>query len=72
MLFSFNYRERNYVKWGENMADLSVKVDIRGADAFSGFTNILKGVMEDKRVPDEVKQEITDKINILINKNKED
>ncbi|WP_156876154.1 hypothetical protein [Clostridium kluyveri] len=54
------------------MADLSVKVDIRGADAFSGFINILKGVVEDKRVPDEVKQEITDKINILINKNEEE
>lgn len=28
--------------------------------------------MEDTRVPDEVKHEITDKINSLINKNKEE
>ncbi|OAA93014.1 hypothetical protein [Clostridium coskatii] len=51
--------------------DLSAKVDITGTDAFNGFTNILKEVMEDKRVPDEVKHEIMDKINNLINK-KED
>ena len=54
------------------MADLSVKVDITGTDAFSEFVNILKGVIEDNRVPDEVKHEITGKINSLINKNKEE
>lgn len=54
------------------MADLSVKVDIRGADAFSGFINILKGVIEDSRVPDVVKNDIKNKVNDLIEKNKED
>ena len=48
--------------------DLSVKVDITGTDAFNGLTNILKEVMKDKRIPNEVKHEIMDKINNLINK----
>ncbi|MEY7998614.1 hypothetical protein AB8U03_00110 [Clostridium sp. Mt-5] len=52
--------------------DLSVKVDITGTDAFNGFINILKEVMEDERVPDVVKDETTIKINGLINKNKEE
>ncbi|KAA8676194.1 hypothetical protein ACFHWD_14540 [Clostridium sp. MT-14] len=52
--------------------DLSVKVDITGTNAFNGFINILKGVIEDKRVPDAVKNDITVKINDLINKNKEE
>ena len=54
------------------MADLSVKVDITKTNTFNKFINILKGVIEDNRVPDEVKHEITGKINSLINKNKEE
>jgi hypothetical protein len=52
--------------------DLSAKVDITGTDAFNGFVNILKEVMEDKRAPDVVKNDITVKINDLIKKNKEE
>lgn len=50
------------------MADLSVKIDVTKTDVFNEFVSILKGVIEDERVPDEVKQEIKDKINSLINK----
>jgi uncharacterized protein (UPF0147 family) len=52
--------------------DLSAKVDITGTDAFNSFANILKEVIEDKRVPSEVKNEIKAKINDLIKKNKEE
>ncbi|MFL0197283.1 hypothetical protein ACJDU8_17210 [Clostridium sp. WILCCON 0269] len=52
------------------MADLTVKVDIAKADTFKGFIDILKGVMQDKRVPDEVKCDIKNKVNDLVQKNR--
>ena len=50
---------------------LSVNIDVTKMDVFNKFINILKEVVEDKRIPNEVKCEIMDKINNLINK-KED
>ncbi|UZQ51588.1 MULTISPECIES: hypothetical protein [Clostridium] len=48
--------------------DLSVNVNLKNTDVFKGFVKIMQDVLEDGRVPVDVKHKIRKRIKELIDK----
>lgn len=48
------------------MAEFNVKIEVEGMETFKSLVRILKEVIVDQRIPDNVRNEYIDKIDVIM------
>jgi uncharacterized protein (UPF0147 family) len=49
------------------MAKMSIPIDVTKLDLFKKLLNFLREIVDDQRIPANVREEIMDKFNLLVN-----